>query len=35
MRLLASRMRVEAGAARAAELLTLHPDPFKQLGEMA
>ena len=35
VRLLVSRMRVEAGAARPAELLTLHPDPFKQLGEMA
>jgi hypothetical protein len=35
VRLLASRMRVEAGAARPAELLTLDPGPFKLLGEMA
>jgi predicted phage baseplate assembly protein len=35
VRLLASRMRVEAGAARPAELLTLDPGPFTLLGEMA
>lgn len=35
VRLLASRMRVEGGIARAAELLTLDTGPFDQLEEMA
>jgi hypothetical protein len=35
VRLLASRMRVDAGVARPAELLTLDPGPFTLLGEMA
>jgi len=35
VRLLASRMRVEGGIARAAELLTLHSGPLDQLEEMA
>lgn len=35
VRLLASRMRVENGVARPAELLTLDPGPFDQLEEMA
>ena len=35
VRLLASRMRVDAGVARPAELLTLDPGPFALLGEMA
>lgn len=34
MRLLASRMRVQAGLAKAAELLTLDPVPFDLLEEM-
>jgi predicted phage baseplate assembly protein len=34
VRLLANRMRVEAGTARPAELLTLDPAPFDQLEEM-
>ena len=33
-RLLASRMRVSGGTARAAELLTLSPAPFDRLEEM-
>ena len=33
-RLLASQMRVQAGVAKAAELLTLNPAPFDQLEEM-
>ena len=33
-RLLAQRMRVEAGNAKAAELLTLDPAPFERLEEM-
>jgi hypothetical protein len=33
-RLLASRMRIEAGVAMAAELLTLDPAPFERLEEM-
>jgi hypothetical protein len=35
VRLLASRMRVEGGVARPAELLTLDPAPFDSLEEMA
>jgi hypothetical protein len=35
VRLLASRMRVEDSVALAAELLTLDPAPFDELGEMA
>ncbi len=35
VRLLASRMHVEAGVARPAELLTLDPSPFDLLQEMA
>lgn len=35
LRLLAARMRVDGGTARAAELLTLHPGPLDQLEEMA
>jgi len=35
VRLLASRMRVEAGVARPAELLTLDSSPFDRLEEMA
>jgi len=34
-RLLASRMRIEAGAAMPSELLTLDPAPFDELEEMA
>jgi hypothetical protein len=34
VRLLASRMRVEGGVAKPAELLTLDPAPFDQLEEM-
>jgi predicted phage baseplate assembly protein len=35
LRLLASRMRVEGGAAQPSELLTLDPGPLDQLEEMA